>query len=84
MARKLHNYTPATCEQQNEIKCPHLREAHTMLSWAITFLIIAIVAALLGFVGLAGIAAEFAKITFFVFLVLFVVSLLLGRRREVV
>ena len=51
-----------------------------MLSWAITFLVIALIAALLGFTSIAGTAIGFAKIVFFVFLVLFVVSLLMGRR----
>ena len=51
-----------------------------MLSWAITFLIIALIAALLGFTSIAGTAMGFAKIIFVVFLVMFVVSLLLGRR----
>lgn len=56
-------------------------KAHlTMLSWAITFLIIALIAALLGFTSIAGTAMGFAKIIFVVFLVMFVVSLLLGRR----
>jgi uncharacterized membrane protein YtjA (UPF0391 family) len=51
-----------------------------MLSWTITFLIIALIAAVLGFAGLAGMAAGFAKILFAVFLVLFVLSLLFGRK----
>ena len=51
-----------------------------MLSWAITFLIIALIAAVLGFGGLAGTAVGIAKILFFVFLVLFVVSLIFGWR----
>ena len=46
-----------------------------MLSWAITFLIIAIIAAVLGFGGIAGTATGIAKILFVVFLVLFVASL---------
>ena len=49
-----------------------------MLSWAITFLVIALVAALLGFGGIAGTAIEAAKIVFFVAIVLFVVSALVG------
>jgi uncharacterized membrane protein YtjA (UPF0391 family) len=53
----------------------------TMLSWAITFLVIALIAAALGFGGIAGTAAGFAKILFFVFLVMFVVSLIMGRTR---
>ncbi|RMN30510.1 membrane protein [Pseudomonas coronafaciens pv. zizaniae] len=52
----------------------------TMLSWAITFLIIAIVAAVLGFGGIAGTATGIAKILFVVFLVMFVVSFFFGRR----
>lgn len=51
-----------------------------MLSWAITFLIIALIAAILGFGGVAGTAVGIAKILFFVFLALFIVSLIFGRR----
>lgn len=50
-----------------------------MLSWALTFLIIALVAAALGFGGVAGTAAWAAKVLFVVFLILFVVSLIAGR-----
>jgi uncharacterized membrane protein YtjA (UPF0391 family) len=56
------------------------RGEEVMLSWSITFLIIALIAALLGFSGLAGMAAGFAKVLFAIFLVLFVVSLLFGRK----
>jgi uncharacterized membrane protein YtjA (UPF0391 family) len=52
----------------------------TMLSWAVTFLIIAIIAAVLGFGGIAGTATGIAKILFVVFLVMFVVSFIFGRR----
>jgi len=52
----------------------------TMLSWAITFLIIAIIAAVLGFGGIAGTATGIAKILFVVFLVMFVASFFFGRR----
>jgi uncharacterized membrane protein YtjA (UPF0391 family) len=51
-----------------------------MLSWAATFLVIAIIAAVLGFTGIAGAAAGIAKILFVIFLVVFVVSLIFGRR----
>lgn len=54
-----------------------------MLSWALTFLVIALIAAALGFGAVAGTAASIAKICFFVFLVLAVVSLLVGRRPTV-
>ena len=52
-----------------------------MLSWAITFLVIALIAAVLGFGGIAGTAAGIAKILFVVFLVLFLVSLVVPRIR---
>lgn len=49
-----------------------------MLSWVVTFLIIALVAALLGFGGIAGASIEIAKIVFFVALILFVISAVVG------
>ena len=51
-----------------------------MLSWAVTFLIIALVAAVFGFGGIAGTAAWIAQALFVVFLVLFLISFLMGRR----
>lgn len=53
----------------------------TMLSWSVTFLIIALIAAALGFGGIAGTAVGIAKILFFVFIVLFILSLIFGRKR---
>jgi uncharacterized membrane protein YtjA (UPF0391 family) len=49
-----------------------------MLSWAVTFLIIALIAAVLGFGGIAGVAIEAAKIIFFVAIVLFLITALVG------
>jgi uncharacterized membrane protein YtjA (UPF0391 family) len=54
-----------------------------MLSWSITFLVVALIAAVLGFGGIAGTAVGIAKILFFVFLVLFAISFLVGRRPQV-
>lgn len=54
-----------------------------MLSWALTFLIVALIAAALGFTGIAGTSAWIAQTLFVVFLVLFLISLLLGRRPPV-
>ena len=54
-----------------------------MLSWAVTFFVVAIVAALLGFTSIAGSAIEIAKILFFVFLVLAGISFIYGRTRKV-
>ena len=51
-----------------------------MLSWAVTFLVIAIIAAVLGFGVITGIAATIAKVLFGLFLILFVISLITGRR----
>ncbi len=50
-----------------------------MLSWALVFLIVALVAALFGFTSVYVAAAGIAKVLFFVFLVLLIVSLLIGR-----
>lgn len=46
------------------------------MSWALTFLVIALIAAALGFGGLAGSAMGIAKILFWIFLVMFLISLL--------
>lgn len=53
-----------------------------MLKWAAIFFLIAIVAAVLGFGGIAAGAVEIAKVLFFVFLILFVVTLIMGMRRQ--
>lgn len=54
-----------------------------MLSWAFTFLVIAIIAGLLGFTGIAGAAAGIAKFLFFVFILiwagLLLAALFVGR-----
>ena len=52
-----------------------------MLRYAVIFLVIALIAGASGFFGLADQAAWFAKVLFFLFLVLFVISVVLGRRR---
>lgn len=49
-----------------------------MISWAITFLVIALIAAVLGFGGIAGTAVGIAKIIFFVAIVLFLISAIFG------
>ena len=52
-----------------------------MLSWVVTFLIIALIAGILGFGGVAGASIEIAKIIFFVALLLFLVSAVVGLAR---
>ena len=51
-----------------------------MLSWALTFFILAIIAAILGFTGLAGTLAWGAKILFVAFIILTIVFAVVGRR----
>lgn len=55
-----------------------------MLSWAVTFLVIALIAALLGFGGIAGTAVGLAKMIFFIFIVLFLISIIGGGLRRTV
>lgn len=52
-----------------------------MMSWAITFLVVALIAAVLGFGGIAGTAIEIAKIIFFVAIILFLISAVMGLMR---
>lgn len=49
-----------------------------LITWAIIFLIIALVAGFFGFTRVAGTSTQIAKILFFIFLVLFIISLLQG------
>jgi len=55
-----------------------------MFSWAILFLVVALIAAVLGFGGIAGTAVSIAKIIFFVAIALFLMSAVMhvirGRR----
>lgn len=46
-----------------------------LLSWAITFLIIALIAAVFGFGFVAGTSIEIAKILFYIFVALFVITI---------
>jgi uncharacterized membrane protein YtjA (UPF0391 family) len=50
-----------------------------MLSWTLTFFILALIVAVLGFTGLGGTASQIAWIVFVVLLIGSVVSLLTGR-----
>lgn len=46
-----------------------------MLSWALTFLVVAIIAAIFGFGGIASASAGIAQILFFIFVALFIVAM---------
>ncbi len=52
-----------------------------MLSWVVTFLVIALIAGILGFGGIAGVSIEIAKTIFFIAVVLFLVSAVVGLAR---
>jgi uncharacterized membrane protein YtjA (UPF0391 family) len=52
-----------------------------MLYYAFLFLLLAIVAGILGFSVIAGTAASIAKILFLFFISLFVLSMLIGKRK---
>jgi uncharacterized membrane protein YtjA (UPF0391 family) len=56
-------------------------ESPVMLSWVVTFLIIALIAGILGFGGIAGVSIEIAKTIFFIAVVLFLVSAVVGLAR---
>jgi uncharacterized membrane protein YtjA (UPF0391 family) len=62
------------------LKNPPKKEESTMLSWALTFLIVALVAGVLGLTGIAGAATQIAWVLLIVFLLLFLVSTITGRR----
>jgi uncharacterized membrane protein YtjA (UPF0391 family) len=52
-----------------------------MLSWVVTFLVVALIAGILGFGGIAGVSIEIAKAIFFIAVILFVVSAVVGLAR---
>ena len=49
-----------------------------MLSWVVTFLVVALIAGVLGFTGVAGTSIAIAKILFFIFLAIFLVLMIAG------
>lgn len=51
-----------------------------MMSWAVTFLIIALIAGILGLTGIAGVAMNIAWIVFVVGLILAIFFFVTGRR----
>ena len=54
-----------------------------MLSWVVTFLVVALIAGILGFGGIAGASIEIAKTIFSIAVILFLISAVvsLARRR---
>jgi uncharacterized membrane protein YtjA (UPF0391 family) len=64
-----------------DVETESLSEGLIMLSWVVTFLIIALIAGILGFGGIAGASIEIAKVIFFIAVVLFLVSAVVGLAR---
>jgi uncharacterized membrane protein YtjA (UPF0391 family) len=56
-------------------------EDRVMLSWVVTFLVVALIAGVLGFGGIAGVSIEIAKTIFFIAVVLFLISAVVGLAR---
>jgi uncharacterized membrane protein YtjA (UPF0391 family) len=54
-----------------------------MISWAVTFFVIALIAAVLGFTGIAGTAVNLAWICAVIGIVLALVFMVMGRRPPV-
>lgn len=54
-----------------------------MISWAVTFFVIALIAAVLGFSGIAGTAVNIAWILAVLGIILAIVFMVLGRRPPV-
>jgi len=52
-----------------------------MLSWVVTFLVIALIACILCFGGIAGASIEIAKVIFFIAVVLFRIAAVVGLAR---
>ena len=57
------------------------KRSFVMLSWVVTFLVVALIAGILGFGGVAGVSIEIAKTIFFIAVVLFLVSAVIGLAR---
>jgi uncharacterized membrane protein YtjA (UPF0391 family) len=58
-----------------------INRGRAMLSWVVTFLVVALIAGILGFGGVAGVSIEIAKTIFFIAVVLFLISAVVGLAR---
>jgi uncharacterized membrane protein YtjA (UPF0391 family) len=63
------------------IKAEMENRGRVMLSWVVTFLVVALIAGVLGFGGIAGASIEIAKAIFFIAVILFLVSAVVGLAR---
>jgi uncharacterized membrane protein YtjA (UPF0391 family) len=75
--------SPSLCRFEKSISNDRILKSGVtvMLSWVVTFLIVALVAGILGFGGIAGVSIEIAKTIFFIAVVLFLVSAVVGLAR---
>jgi uncharacterized membrane protein YtjA (UPF0391 family) len=64
-----------------DVETEHLKIEAVMLSWVVTFLVVALIAGILGFGGIAGVSIEIAKTIFFIAVVLFLISAVVGLAR---
>jgi uncharacterized membrane protein YtjA (UPF0391 family) len=64
---------------QHAIGALHQQEEGTMLHWALTFFVIALIAAVLGFRGVAGLSAEMGYVFVVVAIIFLAIGLLTGR-----
>ncbi len=74
--RNWHGSRNRNFDDSKFIKLDTQSQEKTMLGWALTFFILAIIAGLFGFTGIAGASAGIAQILFILFFVLLVISLL--------
>jgi uncharacterized membrane protein YtjA (UPF0391 family) len=63
------------------VKAEMENRGRVMLSWVVTFLVVALIAGILGFGGVAGASIEIAKAIFFIAVILFLVSAVVGLAR---
>lgn len=75
-----HGDCYSLCEARNCVATTNQRKEIVMLSWAVTFLIVAIIAGLLGFSGIAGAATNIAWILFVVGLILAIIFAIRGKK----
>jgi uncharacterized membrane protein YtjA (UPF0391 family) len=78
-ARNWHDDCSLTVIRKDPWSSFSTEEGAIMLSWALTFFIIALIAGIFGLAGVAGAATNIAWILFLVFLILFVISFVTGR-----
>jgi uncharacterized membrane protein YtjA (UPF0391 family) len=71
----------ARCVGRSGIETEFESKGDVMLSWVVTFLVVALIAGILGFGGIAGVSIEIAKTIFFIAIVLFLISAVVGMAR---